>query len=214
MNLVMLGKPGAGKGSVCEEFTKNSDCIHLSTGDIFRKEIAAKTPLGILADSYISQGLLVPDDVTNNIIKNILSVNPNASYVFDGYPRTVNQAEALNKMMKEIGIKLDAVIELEVLDSLVLTRLTSRRVCSSCGAIYNLRNHPPKVEGICDNCGAKVIQREDDRVDAIQNRLNVYRAQTQPLIDYYKKENLLKVVDGDKDAHDDYLDIMEILHNE
>lgn len=212
MNLVMLGKPGAGKGSVCKEFTKHSDYVHLSTGDIFRKEIASKSELGIIADSYISKGCLVPDDITNKIIKNLLLNEGDKNYIFDGYPRTIVQAESFKEILKELGLKLDAVIDLDVTDELVIERLTSRRVCSNCRTIYNTRNHNPKIEGVCDVCGKAVIQRDDDTLETITNRLKVYRDQTQPLVNYYKNENLLIVIDGSKDAYEDYLDIIHAIN--
>lgn len=199
---------------MAEVFTEKSNVIHLSTGDIFRKEIKTRTELGILAESYISKGFLVPDSVTNDIIKGVLTKDPKASYLFDGYPRTVNQAECLKSMMKELNMKLDGVFDLEVPDDLVIYRLTARRVCSKCGAIYNLNNHRPNKDGICDVCGGVVVQREDDQIEAIKRRLDVYKNQTQPLIDYYKKENLLKTVDGAKDAIDVYLAITGILSHE
>ena len=196
MNLVILGKPGAGKGTLCAYCVEKASLTHISTGDIFREEIKAKTPLGILADSYISKGNLCPDSVTNEIIKNVLLKDPNKSYLFDGYPRTVNQADALAEMMKELGIKLDAVIDMNVNDDLVIERLSTRRLCRNCGTIYNTRNHMPKVEGKCDICGGEIYTRDDDQVDAIKERLKVYKTKTQPLIDYYTNTGLLMVVDG------------------
>jgi len=196
MNLVILGKPGAGKGSLCEQFKKYDEVFHVSTGDIFRAEIKAQTELGILADSYISKGQLCPDEVTNEIIKNLLKKDPNKSYLFDGYPRTVNQAEALKVNMAELGIKLDAVIDMIVPDDIVIERLSSRRICSNCRAIYNTRNHNPKIEGVCDICGGKVIIRDDDKIEAITKRLSVYENQTKPLIDYYTENKLIVNVDG------------------
>ena len=167
MNLVILGKPGAGKGTLCTYCTEKANLYHVSTGDIFREEIKAKTPLGILADSYISKGNLCPDSVTNEIIKNLLLKDPKKNYLFDGYPRTVNQADALAQIMKELGIKLDAVIDMDVKDELVIERLSTRRLCRNCGAIYNTRNHMPKVDGKCDLCGGEIYTRADDQVDAI-----------------------------------------------
>lgn len=211
MNFVILGKPGAGKGSICEEFKKNN-LIHLSTGDIFRREIASQSELGLLANSYIRKGNLVPDEVTNDIIKKILVENPNKDYIFDGYPRTINQAQALKKNMDDLGIELDAVINLIVDDDLVIERLSSRRVCKKCGAIYNTRNHNPKVEGVCDKCGGEVITRADDKIEAIKERLNVYNNQTAPLIDYYIKEGLIMNVDGSLETIDLYQVVMKNLN--
>ncbi|MBP5343017.1 adenylate kinase [bacterium] len=204
MNLVILGKPGAGKGTLCQYCVKKANLCHISTGDIFRQEISAKTPLGILADSYISKGNLCPDSVTNEIIKNILLKDPSRSYLFDGYPRTVNQADALAQMMNELGIKLDAVIDMNVSDEIVIERLSTRRLCRNCGAIYNTRNHMPKVEGKCDLCGGEIYTRDDDQVDAIKERLSVYKSKTQPLIDYYTNNGLIMIVDGSLHPRDLY----------
>jgi len=211
MNIVLLGKPGAGKGSLCTEITKNEHAIHVSTGQIFRNEIAKGTELGKIADSYISKGNLVPDDITNKIMENLLRSNPNASYLFDGYPRTLNQAIGLTKLSKDLGINLDAVIDLDVDDDLVIKRLLSRRVCKNCGETYNLITRNPKVEGICDVCGKEITIRHDDNEIAIKERLHVYIEQTQPLIDYYKKLGLLIKVDASKDPHELYRDIKEKL---
>ena len=212
MNLLVLGKPGAGKGSVAEVLVeRHKELIHLSTGDLFRREMREGTELGLLAKSFIDKGHLVPDQVTNDIVKSVLEKNPERSYLFDGYPRTVNQALALKENMAALGMKLDGVFDLEVDDNIVITRLSSRRVCKSCGAIYNTRNHNPQVEGVCDICGGPVIQRADDLAEAIKERLVVYANQTKPLIDYYSKEGLLYKVHGEADSTDVYDEIMEIL---
>ncbi len=212
MNILLLGKPGAGKGSVAKEFKEKMNIVHLSTGDIFRNEIHEKTELGLLADSYISKGLLVPDEVTNEIIRSVLKKDPTNNYLFDGYPRTVNQAKFLKSAMAELGMKLDGVFDLETSDELVIVRLSSRRVCKTCGMIYNTRNHNPKVEGVCDVCGGKIIQRADDKEEAIKERLKVYNAQTKPLIEYYANEGLLHSVDSTKDSPELFEDILNIIN--
>ena len=212
MNILLLGKPGAGKGSVAKEFKEKMNIVHLSTGDIFRNEIHEKTELGLLADSYISKGLLVPDEVTNEIIRSVLKKDPTKNYLFDGYPRTVNQAKFLKSAMAELGMKLDGVFDLETSDELVIVRLSSRRVCKTCGMIYNTRNHNPKVEGVCDVCGGKIIQRADDKEEAIKERLKVYNAQTKPLIEYYRNEGLLHSVDSTKDSPELFKDILNIIN--
>lgn len=212
MNILLLGKPGAGKGSVAKEFKEKMNIVHLSTGDIFRNEIREKTELGLLADSYISKGLLVPDEVTNEIIRSVLKKDPTKNYLFDGYPRTVNQAKFLKSAMAELGMKLDGVFDLETSDELVIVRLSSRRVCKTCGMIYNTRNHNPKVEGVCDVCGGKIIQRADDKEEAIKERLKVYNAQTKPLIEYYANEGLLHSVDSTKDSPELFEDILNIIN--
>ncbi len=211
MNIVLLGKPGAGKGSLCAEIMKNEHAIHISTGQIFRNEIAKGTELGKIADSYISKGNLVPDDITNQIMENILRNNPNGSYLFDGYPRTLNQAIGLTKLSKDLGINLDAVIDLDVDDEVVMKRLLSRRVCKNCGETYNLITRIPKVEGICDVCGKEITIRHDDNEEAIQERLHVYNKQTQPLIDYYQEQGLLVKVDAAKEPYEIYRDIKDRL---
>ena len=212
MNILVLGKPGAGKGSVAEVFKEKMDIFHLSTGDIFRKEMKEETELGILAKSFIDKGNLVPDEVTNEIIKSVLVKNPSLNYLFDGYPRTVNQAKFLKKAMAELGIKLDGVFDLEVDDELVVERLSSRRVCRNCGMIYNTRNHRPKVDGVCDQCGGEIYQRADDEADAIRERLVVYNNQTKPLIEYYEEEHLLHKVDATLDSDLLYDDIIRIIN--
>lgn len=212
MNILLLGKPGAGKGSVAKEFKEKMNIVHLSTGDIFRNEIHEKAELGLLADSYISKGLLVPDEVTNEIIRSVLKKDPTNNYLFDGYPRTVNQAKFLKSAMAELGMKLDGVFDLETSDELVIVRLSSRRVCKTCGMIYNTRNHNPKVEGVCDVCGGKIIQRADDKEEAIKERLKVYNAQTKPLIEYYRNEGLLHSVDSTKDSPELFEDILNIIN--
>ena len=191
---------------------KNEHAIHISTGQIFRNEIAKGTELGKIADSFISKGNLVPDDITNKIMENILKSNPDASYLFDGYPRTLNQAIGLTKLSKDLGINLDAVIDLDVTDDIVMRRLLSRRVCKNCGETYNTITRNPKVPGICDKCGSELVQRDDDKPETVQNRLSVYHEQTQPLIDYYNKKNILKSVDGTKDMQEVFSDIVNILN--
>jgi len=196
MNLILLGKPGAGKGTLSKEFMNHDNYLHISTGDIFRKEISLKTELGILADSYISKGQLCPDDVTSKIIENVIKSNLNKSFIFDGFPRTTNQAIALKEILNKYNLKLDACINLICPDEIVIERLSSRLTCKNCNAIYNTRNNNPKIKGICDICGGTVYQRDDDKIESIKARLDVYENKTKPLIDFYKKENILIDVDG------------------
>lgn len=201
MILILFGKPGSGKGTLSKEFEKHENVFHISTGDIFRNEIEAKTKLGILADSYISKGQLCPDDVTCEIIKNILINNKDKSIIFDGFPRTVKQADALNEMLDELNLKLDACINLVVNDEEVIERLSSRLQCKSCGEIYNRRNHMPKVGLICDKCGNMLYQRDDDNIESIKARLSVYENKTKPLIDYYVTKGKLVEMDGLLDSY-------------
>ena len=204
MNIVLLGKPGAGKGTLCSEFLEREDVIHVSTGEIFRREIAMGSELGKIADSYISKGNLVPDEITNEIIYDLLSKNTKASYLFDGYPRTINQAENLTELDKVLGINLDAVIYLDIDDDIVVKRLMSRRVCKNCGETFNVISKKPKIDGICDKCGSKLSIRDDDNEAAIRERLNVYNRQTEPLIEYYNKLGILMKLNSNMGTQDLY----------
>ncbi len=211
MIILVFGKPGSGKGSVAEVFSERSSFKHVSTGNIFRKEIAEKTELGLLADSYIKGGNLVPDEITNSIVENYLKANGKEDLLLDGYPRTIPQAIFLDEAVKRHNLKIMGVFDLECEDSLVIERLSSRRVCSECGAIYNTRNHNPKIPGVCDECHSPVIQRKDDSVESITNRLKVYERDTEPLINYYKERKLLYKVDGRADSDVVFEEITGIL---
>ncbi|NLW10953.1 MAG: adenylate kinase [Clostridiaceae bacterium] len=192
MQLVLLGAPGSGKGTLAADLKNIYDIPHISTGDIFRRNISNKTELGLKADAYISKGQLVPDDITINMVADRLS-EPDCSegFLLDGFPRTIPQADALNDIMKKLGRSLTAVIDVTISDELVLKRLTNRRVCSNCGLSYNLISMPPKQDGICDKCSGKIIQRKDDSEDTIKKRLETYHKQTQPLVDYYRDIGLI-----------------------
>ena len=192
MQLVLLGAPGSGKGTLAADLKNIYDIPHISTGDIFRRNISNKTELGLKADAYISKGQLVPDDITINMVADRLS-EPDCSegFLLDGFPRTIPQADALNDIMKKLGRSLTAVIDVTISDELVLKRLTNRRVCSNCGLSYNLISMPPKQDGICDKCSCKIIQRKDDSEDTIKKRLETYHKQTQPLVDYYRDIGLI-----------------------
>jgi len=199
INLLIMGKPGAGKGTQSTKILEYYQLTHISTGDIYREEMAKDSEIGKIAKNYISKGELVPDDVTNDIVSGVLSKKnyPNG-FMLDGYPRTIAQAIALDKMLKDLGISLSAVINVEVDDSVLLERMAGRRVCSNCNATYHISFHPSKVEGICDLCGHKLIQRADDKESSVLNRLRIYNEKTRPLLEYYKDKNLLFVVDGEK----------------
>ena len=187
----MLGAPGTGKGTVADILEKELEIKHISTGDIFRKNIKEKTKLGIIAQQYINDGNLVPDDVTIDVIKARLEEQDVADgAILDGFPRTVKQAEALDEILQEKGKKVDLVIELMTPDDEIIERIVQRRVCSNqdCKAVYNLVLHPPKVEGICDKCGSKLIKRKDDTEDIVKERLKNYFELTSPLIEYYEKQ--------------------------
>jgi len=195
MNVILLGAPGSGKGTEAKRLSALTGMKHISTGDIFRAEIAAKTPLGLEAESYISKGNLVPDSVTLNMVKTRLA-SEKSGLLFDGFPRSLAQAEGLDAWFRETGRKVDAVVFLDVPDEKIIDRLVYRRTCASCGKIYNLKTLPPRKEGVCDSCGGELRQRADDREDVIRQRLEAYRRLTQPLVEYYRKAGVFYSVDG------------------
>lgn len=194
MKLILLGAPGAGKGTVAKLLTELDGSVQISTGDILRGAVAAGTELGKQAQSFMSAGDLVPDELIMGIMKDRLQEDDcKNGYLLDGFPRTIPQAEALKELLSDIGEKLDMVVNLDVPRDVILDRLTTRRTCSNsdCQAIYNVKSNPPKVEGVCDKCGSPVIQREDETEEAISHRLETYNEKTAPLADYYEKEGLL-----------------------
>ena len=197
MRLLIMGAPGAGKGTQAALIKEAYNIKHISTGDMFRKAISEKTPTGIEAKSYIDQGKLVPDSVTNKLVRERLSEKDcENGFLLDGYPRNLAQAEELDKILKDLGIKLDAVINVSVDDNFLIERITGRRTCTKCGASYHVSFNKPKVEGICDECGSILIQRPDDSEETIKNRLSVYYEKTKPVLDYYEAQNIVKNVDG------------------
>lgn len=206
MRLVILGAPGSGKGSQCKWITKEYNVPHISTGDILRKNIAEGTELGKEAKKYIDKGELVPDETIMSIIKARLSEEDckERGFLADGFPRTVEQAKEIDKFLNETGIAIDKVINLHVPDEEIMARTINRRTCENpeCKEIYNLRDNPPKVDGICDKCGSKLFQRADDNEETVSNRLSVYHAQTEPLIEYYKKQDLVATIIGQEDIND------------
>lgn len=192
MIIIMLGAPGAGKGTVAGILSEEINIPQVSTGDIFRKHIKEQTELGILADKYISKGQLVPDEVTVNLIKDRLEEDDaKEGVILDGFPRTVKQAEELDKILSEKNKKVDMVINLITPEEEIIERIENRRVCPECKAVYNLKLSPSKQEGICDKCGHKLVQRKDDNVETIKSRLNTYFEQTSPLISYYEEKGVL-----------------------
>lgn len=199
MRLVLMGAPGAGKGTQADVMAKKLFVPHISTGDIFRAAMKAGTEMGKLAEQYISQGQLVPDEVTLGIVKDRLQeADCKDGFILDGFPRTIAQADGLQEYLTSVGKPLDSVINIDVdLNSLV-DRLTGRRVCKSCGASFHLMYNPPAKEGICDDCGGELYQRKDDSEETIKNRLNVYVENSKPLIDYYAERGLLQEVDGNQ----------------
>ena len=195
MIIIMLGAQGTGKGTVASILSQELEIPQVSTGDIFRKNIKEKTELGIIADKYISKGNLVPDEITIDIVKNRLNDDDvKNGIILDGFPRTVAQAEALDKILEEKGKKVDIVLNLETPEDEIIERIVNRRVCSNqdCKAVYNLILNPPKVEGICDKCGSKLIQRQDDNVETVKLRFENYIKQTSPLVEYYKNNGVLQ----------------------
>lgn len=212
MRIIMLGAPGAGKGTQAKKIAEKYDIPHISTGDIFRANIKNGTELGKKAKTYMDQGLLVPDELTCDlVVDRIQQPDAKNGYVLDGFPRTIPQAEALDKALAEFGDKIDYAIDVNVPDENIVKRMGGRRACVGCGATYHLVYAPTKTEGICDVCGKELILRDDDKPETVQKRLNVYHEQTQPLIDYYTKAGILKTVDGTVDINDVFAAIVEIL---
>lgn len=197
MRCLIMGAPGAGKGTYADSIKKHFGIPHISTGEIFREAIASDSELGKLAKLYIDKGNLVPDEVTNEIVKKRLEEEDCLNgFLFDGYPRTIAQAKAFDEMLKELNIKLDIVVNIDVKDDIIISRIINRRTCPSCGRGYNLVSLKPKKEGVCDDCGTPLYQRKDDNEETIKSRLEVYNKQTKPLIEYYEKQNLLLQIDG------------------
>ena len=197
MKLILLGAPGAGKGTVAKLLTKIDGSVQISTGDILRGAVAAGTELGKKAEAAMKAGDLVSDDLIMGIMGERLKEDDcKKGYLLDGFPRTIPQAEALKKLLADMGEKLDMAVDIQVAKDVILDRLTTRRTCSDCGAIYNVKSNPTKVDGVCDKCGGPCVQRDDETEEAISNRLDVYNKQTAPLADFYKKEGLLIEVDA------------------
>lgn len=200
MNILFMGPPGAGKGTQAEKVVAAFGIPHISTGDAFRQAMQEGTPLGRKAKEYVDQGLLVPDDVTNGIVRERLRQDDcRNGFLLDGYPRTIAQAEALDEMLGEMGKRLEHVINLKVDRGLLLARLTGRRICKKCGATYHMVFNPPKREGVCDKCGGELFQRSDDTEEKVGTRLDEYVNKTAPLLDYYREKGLLREVDGEQD---------------
>lgn len=200
MNILFMGPPGAGKGTQAERIVEQFGVPHISTGDAFRLAMKQGTPLGLKAKEYVDQGLLVPDEVTNGIVRDRLAESDcEKGFLLDGFPRTIAQAEALDGMLNDMGRKIDHVINLKVDRSFLLARLTGRRICKSCGTTYHVLFNPPKQEGICDKDGGELYQRSDDTEEKVGTRLDEYTSKTAPLLAYYGDKGLLREVDGEKD---------------
>lgn len=212
MKIIMLGAPGAGKGTQAIKIAEKYGIPHISTGDIFRANIKNGTELGKKAKEYMDKGALVPDELTCDLVVDRIHQDDCANgFVLDGFPRTIPQAEALDAALSKDNETMDYAIDIEVPDENIVKRMGGRRACVNCGATYHIVSAPPKVEGVCDHCGGKLTIRDDDKPETVQKRLTVYHDQTQPLIDYYRKAGILHSVDGTKPLDDVFADIVKVL---
>ncbi len=199
MHLIIMGAPGSGKGTCAVAIKEHYSIPHISTGDIFRKAISEKTKIGVIAQGYIDKGQLVPDSVTNQIIKErLMESDCQKGFLLDGFPRNLDQARALSEILDELNIKLDAAINLEIEDEVIVNRIVNRRICSNCGRGYNIISLKPKKDGICDDCGSPLYQRKDDTLETIGERLSVYNTQTKPIVEYYKNLGILVNVNSNQ----------------
>lgn len=214
MKIIMLGAPGAGKGTQAKMIAEKYQIPHVSTGDIFRANIKNGTELGMEAKKYMDQGQLVPDELTVKILLDRVAQADCANgYVLDGFPRTIPQAEVLDKALAELGETIDYAIDVDVPDENIVRRMSGRRACVACGGTYHIEHIPPKLEGICDTCGQELVLRDDDKPETVLKRLKVYHDQTQPLIDFYTAKGVLRSVDGTVDMKDVFNAIIAILEN-
>ena len=212
MKIIMLGAPGAGKGTQAKRIAEQYGIPHVSTGDIFRANIKGQTPLGMEAKSYMDKGELVPDELTVKILLDRVGKDDcKNGYVLDGYPRTIPQAEVLDKEVAELNESIDYAVNVDVPDEDIIHRMSGRRACLKCGATYHIEYAAPKVENVCDSCGSELVIRDDDKPETVKNRLSVYHDQTAPLIEYYSKKGILKTVDGTQDMGKVFDDIKNIL---
>ena len=212
MKIIMLGAPGAGKGTQAKQIAAKYSIPHISTGDIFRANIKNGTELGKKAKEYMDQGALVPDELTCDLVMDRIQEDDcKNGFVLDGFPRTIPQAEALTNALSKIGQKMEYAIDVDVPDENIVNRMGGRRACVNCGATYHLVSIPPKKEGICDTCGSELILRDDDKPETVQKRLTVYHDQTQPLIDYYKAQGILHTVDGTVPMEEVFANIVSLL---
>lgn len=212
MNLLIIGAPGAGKGTMSENIINDYHLIHVSTGDMLRAAVKNETPVGLKAQEYMNRGELVPDEIIHDIIVERFSADDmEAGFLFDGYPRTLAQAIDLDEILKELDKKVDCVINLNIDDQQLIERITGRRLCPTCGEIYNIYSKPSITEGICDKCGGQLIQRKDDNLESLTVRLEEYHKNTQPVIEYYEKADIVKNVDATQSLQDVYANIKNIL---
>lgn len=214
MHLILVGAPGSGKGTCAQDLKQVFAIPHISTGEMFRKAIKEGTELGKLVKDLIDKGNFVPDDVTNKLVKERLSeADCQNGFILDGYPRNVGQADALNQILSDLGIKLDAVINLQIEDSEIIKRIINRRMCPKCGAGYNIITNPPVKEGICDNCQSLLYTRADDNEETVKQRLSVYNKQTKPLVDYYEALNLIVNINSNQPIENVVGDIVKALED-
>lgn len=212
MKIIMLGAPGAGKGTQAKQIADKYGIPHISTGDIFRSNIKSGTELGMEAKKYMDQGQLVPDELTVKILLDrVANEDCKNGYVLDGFPRTIPQATVLENALNDLNESIDFAIDVAVADEVIINRMSGRRACVACGATYHIVNIPPAVEGICDRCNSELILRDDDQEETVKNRLKVYHDQTQPLIDFYTQRNVLHAVDGTLSLNEVFDKIIEIL---
>ncbi len=214
MLVILMGPPGAGKGTQAEKLAKEFALPHISTGDIFRSAVKEGTEMGKKAKEYMDKGELVPDEIVIGIVKERLAKpDCNDGALLDGFPRTVEQAEALDEVLEELKLKISDVVSVDVQEEELINRLTGRRVCRSCGATYHIKFNPPKVRNICDHCSGELYQRSDDTIDTVKERLAIYRKQTMPIIEYYEQKDLFFGVDGSRSINDVFVDIVAHLQN-
>ena len=212
MNLLIVGAPGVGKGTMSRYLIKEYGVEHISTGDMLREAIANETEVGLKAKSFMDKGALVPDEIINEIIVERLGKGNNEKgFLFDGYPRTLAQAESLSEILKKLNLKIDAVINLNIDDEIVKKRITGRRTCPQCGEIYNIYFKPSKEEDVCDKCGTKLSTRKDDNIESLKTRLEEFHKNTQPIIEYYNKDNLVKNINADQERDAEFADIKKSL---
>lgn len=215
MRIILLGPPGAGKGTQAAGIVEKYNIPHISTGDIFRKNIKEGTELGKKAKGYIDQGLLVPDELTVGLVTDrIAQPDCEKGFMLDGFPRNVAQAQHLDKYLREVGISLDKVVNIEVDKDILVGRAVGRRICKSCGATYHVEFNPPKVDGVCDVCGGELYQRADDNEETVSKRIQVYLDETKPLVNYYSEEGIIANINGQQSIDKVFADIVEALGSE
>ena len=215
MNILIMGGPGAGKGTMSAKIVEKYNVCHISTGDIFRSEIGNQTELGMMAKSYMDKGLLVPDEVTNQMVKSYLEnlEDKKNGFLLDGYPRTIDQAKAFDALSEGSDLAIDTVIAMELDFSVLSGRITGRRLCTNCGEIYHMVTKPPKQEGVCDNCGGELYQRKDDTEESLKVRLDEYSRQTEPVLDFYEKKGLVKHINADQPIEKVWQDVQAALES-